>query len=296
MKLVTYRTAAGAAPTAGYLDGDVVHPLTEPGTPGTPGTPGSPGSPGASLLQLIGAGDVASRRPVGDAVPADPVQLLAPVGRGAAPPEKIIAIGMNYRDHAAEIGIDVPTTPVVFTKYANTVVGPGQTVRIPDITTQVDYEAELAVVIGRTANRVSAQDALDHVLGYACCNDVSARDLQFSEGGQWSHSKSLDTFLPLGPWIVTTEEIPDPQDLSIRCSVNGSTVQDGHTSKMVFSVAELIAFLSNGMTLRPGDIICTGTPPGVGQARSPQLFLTGGDEVTVEIEGLGSLSNPFANA
>lgn len=278
MKLVTYRTAQ-SGPTPGVLRDDLLYPLADPGV---------------SLLQLLREGDVTARKPVGPGVPLTEAHLMAPMGGGSAPPEKIMAIGMNYADHAAEIGIDVPQTPVVFTKYANTVVGPGETVRIPAITSKVDYEAELAVVIGRTASKVSAEQALDYVLGYAGSNDISARDLQFSEGGQWSRSKSLDTFLPWGPYIATRDEVGDPQDLRVKCTLNGEVVQDGHTSKMVFSVAELIAFLSAGMTLQPGDVICTGTPPGVGQARDPQLFLQDGDQVTVEVEGLGVLTNPVA--
>jgi 2-keto-4-pentenoate hydratase/2-oxohepta-3-ene-1,7-dioic acid hydratase in catechol pathway len=181
---------------------------------------------------------------------------------------------------------------VVFTKYPNTIVGPGEPIRIPPIAEQIDYEAELAVVIGRTTRNVPESEALEYVFGYANANDVSARDLQFSEGGQWTRSKSLDTFMPLGPFIVTRDEVPDPQSLSIRAILNGEVVQDGTTSKMIFSVAELVAFLSTGMTLVPGDVIITGTPPGVGMARDPQLWMKPGDEVSIEIEGLGTLTNP----
>jgi 2-keto-4-pentenoate hydratase/2-oxohepta-3-ene-1,7-dioic acid hydratase in catechol pathway len=165
-------------------------------------------------------------------------------------------------------------------------------IRIPEATKQPDYEAELAVVIGKTARKVSEAEALDHVFGYMNANDVSARDIQLGEGGQWVRGKAIDTFCPIGPYIATTDEVPDPQNLSIRCVLNGDVVQDGTTSKMIFSVAELVAFLSTGMTLLPGDIIITGTPPGVGMARDPQLWIKPGDEVTIEIEGLGSLTNP----
>ena len=195
-------------------------------------------------------------------------------------------------DHADETGPPTPGKPVLFTKNPNCIVGPGEAIRIPPITEQVDYEAELAVVIGKAARNVSESEALDHVFGYTNANDVSARDLQFSEGGQWSRSKSLDTFMPFGPFIATTDEIPDPQSLSIKATLNDETVQDGTTEKMIFSVAEIVAFLSTGMTLVPGDIIITGTPPGVGMAREPQLWMKPGDEVTIEIEGLGSLTNP----
>jgi 2,4-diketo-3-deoxy-L-fuconate hydrolase len=156
----------------------------------------------------------------------------------------------------------------------------------------VDYEAELAVVIGRPARNVSEAEAPEYVFGYANANDVSSRDLQFSEGGQWTRSKSIDTFCPIGPYIATRDEVPDPQNLSIRSILNGEVMQDGTTSKMIFSVSELVAFLSSGMTLAAGDIIITGTPPGVGMARDPQVWLKAGDEVSIEIEGLGTLTNP----
>jgi 2-keto-4-pentenoate hydratase/2-oxohepta-3-ene-1,7-dioic acid hydratase in catechol pathway len=221
-------------------------------------------------------------------VPLAEARLHAPI----AGPEKIIGIGLNYEDHAAETGADIPEKPIVFAKYPNTVIGPGETITIPPITEKADYEAELAVIIGRTARNVSESEALDHVFGYTNANDVSSRDLQFSEGGQWTRSKSIDTFCPLGPFIATTDEIEDPQDLSIRCILNGEVMQDGTTSKMIFSVAELVSFLSQGMTLVPGDVIVTGTPPGVGSARDPQVWLKDGDEVTIEIEGLGALTNP----
>src|SRR5215218_9076617 len=156
----------------------------------------------------------------------------------------------------------------------------------------LNYEDELALVIGRAARNVSESEAPGYVFGYTNANDVSSRDLQFSEGGQWTRSKSIDTFCPIGPYIATRDEIEDPQDLSIRCILNGEIMQDGTTSKMIFSVAELVSFLSQGMTLLPGDVIVTGTPPGVGSARDPQVWLKSGDEVTIEIEGLGSLTNP----
>ena len=195
-------------------------------------------------------------------------------------------------DHAEETGSPIPEKPLVFAKYPNTVIGSGEAIRIPPITQQVDYEAELAVVIGRPTKNVSEAEALEYVFGYANANDVSSRDLQFSEGGQWTRSKSIDTFCPIGPYIATRDEVPDPQNLSIRCLLNGEVMQDGTTAKMIFPVAELIAFLSSGMTLAPGDIIITGTPPGVGMARDPQVWLKAGDEVCIEIEGLSTLTNP----
>jgi 2-keto-4-pentenoate hydratase/2-oxohepta-3-ene-1,7-dioic acid hydratase in catechol pathway len=186
----------------------------------------------------------------------------------------------------------LPPRPVVFSKFTTAVIAAGEPIMMPASSRQVDYEAELAVVIGERAKNVSETEALDYVFGYANSNDVSARDLQFSEGGQWTRSKSIDTFLPLGPYVATRDEIPDPQDLYIRAILNGETVQDGTTSKMIFSVAELVSFLSRGMTLEPGDVIITGTPPGVGMARDPQLWMKPGDEITIEIEGLGTLTNP----
>lgn len=240
-----------------------------------------------SMIDLIEQG--VEKQPVGgESVALEDVKLYAPIAR----PGKVIGIGLNYEDHAAETGADIPEKPIVFAKYPNTITGPGNSILIPEITKQADYEAELAVVIGRKARHVEAGQALDYVFGYMNANDVSSRDLQFSEGGQWTRSKSIDTFAPIGPYLVTKDEIEDPQNLSVKCTLNGQVMQDGNTEKMIFSVAEIVAFLSTGMTLEPGDIILTGTPPGVGVARDPQVFLKDGDEVSIEIEGLGSLTNP----
>ncbi len=270
MKLVTYSTDGGA-PKVGHIEDDGIQPLG-----------------GGSLLEYILHGRSPDRQPGGEVVALEEASLHPPIAR----PGKIVAIGLNYEDHAEETGAPIPDKPVVFGKYPNTIVGPGAPIRIPPITEQVDYEAELAVVIGERAKNVSEAEALDYVFGYANSNDVSARDLQFSEGGQWTRSKSIDTFLPLGPYVATRDEIPDPQNLYIRAILNGETVQDGTTSKMIFSVAELVSFLSRGMTLEPGDVIITGTPPGVGMARDPQLWMKPGDKITIEIEGLGTLTNP----
>ncbi len=216
------------------------------------------------------------------------LRLAAPVTH----PEKIICVGLNYRDHAAESGQPVPEQPVLFAKFRNSLIGPGAAILLPRFApTQVDYEAELAVVIGRPARRVSASAALDYVAGYTCANDVSARDLQM-RGGQWLHGKAVDTFLPLGPWLVTADEIADPQKLRIRCSIDGEVLQDSSTREMVFGVAELVSFISQTVTLSPGDVISTGTPPGVGSARKPPRYLRAGDQVTVSIEGIGDLTNP----
>jgi 2-keto-4-pentenoate hydratase/2-oxohepta-3-ene-1,7-dioic acid hydratase in catechol pathway len=215
------------------------------------------------------------------------VDPLPPIDR----PGKIVAVGRNYHEHAAEEGLDAPQDPILFTKFPSSVIGDGADVvwRAAD-TGQVDYEAELAVVIGRTARDLPVESALDVVLGYACLNDVSARDLQFGDG-QWVRGKSLDTFCPFGPWIVTTDDILDPGTLGIRCIVNGETLQDANTSEMVHGVAELLAFCSRYMTLEPGDVIATGTPGGVGVFREPPRFLGEGDEVVVEIDRIGRLTN-----
>jgi 2-keto-4-pentenoate hydratase/2-oxohepta-3-ene-1,7-dioic acid hydratase in catechol pathway len=225
-------------------------------------------------------------RAVPDRVQAQ-ITVLPPIGR----PGKIIAVGRNYHEHAAEEGQAAPADPVLFAKFPTSLVGDGADIawRAAD-TGQVDYEAELAVVIGRTARDVPASRAFDHVLGYTCLNDVSARDLQFGDG-QWVRGKSLDTFCPMGPWIVTADELPDPAVLGIRCLVNGEVVQDARTSEMVNDVPHLIAFCSRFMTLEPGDVIATGTPGGVGVFRQPPRFLGDGDEVVVDIDRIGRLVN-----
>jgi 2-keto-4-pentenoate hydratase/2-oxohepta-3-ene-1,7-dioic acid hydratase in catechol pathway len=207
-------------------------------------------------------------------------------------PGKIVCVGLNYRDHAAEGGMDLPKAPLLFAKWPNTLIGHGDPVVLPPETTQVDYEAELGVVIGRSARRVSERDALDHVSGYICVNDVSARDMQFADG-QWTRGKSPDTFCPVGPRLVPREEIDDPQALAIRCIVNGEALQDSSTAQMIFSVAEIISYASQVITLEPGDLIATGTPAGVGVFRDPKVLLSDGDEVSVEVEGLGTLTNPI---
>ena len=223
-----------------------------------------------------------------------PLQPLASVTLGAPIPEprKVIGVGRNYREHARELGNEAPTEPVLFAKFATSVIGPEEPILIPSAAKQVDYEAELGVVIGSRASEVSAATALEHVAGYTCLNDVSARDLQFPPV-QWTRGKAIDTFCPLGPHLVTRDEIPDPQALRIRCWLNGEVMQDSSTAEMIFSVADLVSFISQTITLLPGDIIATGTPPGVGVARTPPRFLQPGDEVTVEIERIGRLTNPL---
>lgn len=229
--------------------------------------------------------DPGSAAPDGPPRRLDEVRLTAPIPA----PGKIICIGLNYRDHAAEAGMPVPEEPVLFAKFANSVVGDGAEVHVPAIVEEVDWEAELAVVIGRPGRDIPLEDALDHVAGYACANDLSGRVLQ-RRGGQWTRGKAIDGFLPLGPWLTTADEVPDPQDLRIQCHVNGETVQDSSTSQMVFGVAALIAEISRTITLEPGDLISTGTPPGVGMGMKPPRYLADGDEVVVEIERLGRLT------
>jgi 2-keto-4-pentenoate hydratase/2-oxohepta-3-ene-1,7-dioic acid hydratase in catechol pathway len=258
MKLVRYD--AGGVARVGIVEGDVVH---DAGTDLFDPQPGDP---------------------VG---PFDTVSVLAPV----PPPGKIVCVGRNYREHAEETGSAVPTQPQLFAKWANALVGPGASIVHPAITEQLDYEAELTVVIGRRARHVDIADALDFVYGYTCGNDVSARDLQFGDT-QWTRGKALDTFAPMGPWLVTADEIPDPQVLGIRCIVSGEMLQDSSTSEMLFSVAEIIGFTTEAITLERGDVIMTGTPPGVGVARLPQRFLHPGDTVRVEIDRIGALENP----
>lgn len=220
---------------------------------------------------------------------------LAPV----APPN-IFCIGLNYRAHAEETGAKIPENPVIFMKPTTALTNPGDPVPLPAACQrgpEVDYEAELAVVIGRAAKNVPEARALEYVLGYTCANDISARRWQkHGGGGQWIRGKSFDGFCPLGPVLVTADEIPDPQDLDVQCLLNGEAVQTGHTSDMIFSVAALIAHLSRDTTLLPGTLILTGTPPGVGFARKPPVFLADGDMVSVEIERIGALNNPVCNA
>lgn len=222
--------------------------------------------------------------------PAASLRVDAPLRR----PGKIIGIGLNYRDHAIELNMPVPARPVVFAKFANAIVGPGEAVVMPPETARLDYEAELAVVIGRPARRVPLEAALDHVFGYACANDVSARDLQFQDS-QWTPGKVCDTFLPLGPYIATADAVPEPQNLRIRLYVNGELRQDSSTAQMIFGVAELVHRLSQTMTLEPGDLILTGTPPGVAQGMKPEpRWLRPGDRLRVEIDEVGALENPVA--
>ena len=239
-----------------------------------------------SLLEVIASGADPGR--LGPALqPPCPGPLTAPLRPG-----KIVAIGLNYLDHIREAGVEQPDEPVIFSKWPSCVVGPGEPIEIPTaLTERVDWEVELAVVVGRRARRVTAADALDCVFGYTAANDVSARDLQFGDG-QWVRGKSLDTFCPLGPVICTPDEIGDPQDLALTTRVNGEVFQDSNTSEMLFGVAELLAFCSEAFTLESGDVLLTGTPWGCGEFLDPKRSLHPGDTVEVEIAGIGVLSNP----
>lgn len=226
--------------------------------------------------------------------PLHKVKLLAPIPR----PPAIIGIGLNYRDHARETGKPFPPVPILFAKLSSSVIGPYDPIHVhPDVTQRADYEAELGVVIGRRATRVQPAEALEYVFGFTVINDVSARDLQHGAeaGGQWVRGKSLDTFCPMGPSIVTRDEVPDPQNLALYTRLNGQVLQDSNTREMIFSVRDLIAFISQGITLEPGVVIATGTPHGVGDARRPPIYLKKGDLVEIEVEGIGKLRNPVEN-
>jgi 2-keto-4-pentenoate hydratase/2-oxohepta-3-ene-1,7-dioic acid hydratase in catechol pathway len=216
----------------------------------------------------------------------DEVELGPPVPN----PEKILCLGLNYPEHAAEAGLDIPPVPTFFAKFRNSLVGPTSPVVLPSASRFIDYEGELAVVIGRRCKHVSEQEALAYVAGYTICNDVSARDLQI-QTSQWTAGKAIDTFAPMGPGIVLAADIPDPQALTLITRVNGEVVQHASTSQMIFSVAETLAFLSSFMTLEPGDVIATGTPSGIGARRQPPVFLQPGDIVEVEIEPIGKIRN-----
>lgn len=263
MRILTYLTSGG--PRAAVADGDAVRPIR-----------------GAVIDVVRGA----AVEPTGEELPLDGLELAAPLRPG-----KLIGIGLNYRDHAAETGKAVPATPLLFAKLPTSVTGPAGPVVLPGYSSEPDFEGELAVVIGRAARGVSRGRALDHVFGYAVMNDVSARDRQREEP-QWVRAKGADTFAPWGPWITTADEVPDPQALRVRTWVSGELMQDGTTADMVFSVAELIEFISGSFTLEPGDVISTGTPAGVGVARTPPRFLRPGDRVRIEIDGLGAIEHP----
>jgi len=280
MKLVTFDDGSG--PAAGVLVGEAIVPAAKLG---------APAQSVRGLLAALDADDLAqlgNRAAASDAaVELGGVKLHPPV----PDPEKIICLGLNYRDHAVEANQEIPEHPRWFAKFANSLIGDGEPVVLPESHPDfVDYEAELAVVIGAPAHNVSESDALSHVAGAMPFNDVSARDLQL-QNPLWTSGKAIDTFAPCGPALVTLDEAGDLGNLTLRTRINGEVVQEGSTSEMIFSVAELVAWLSRTMTLVPGDIIATGTPAGVGGFKG--LFLTDGDTVEVEVEGLGAVRNPI---
>lgn len=286
MKLVTYQHAGSSPQLGAVVDGKVINlaQASEGKLPNDMRAFVEMGDAALAQAQAIvdkGAGS--------DAVAESDVKLLAPIRN----PSKVIAIGLNYMDHVRESGGQVPSLATMFCKYPSSIIGPGEAIRWdPSLTQKVDFEAELALVIGKRASKVREEDAYDYILGYLNCHDVSARDLQLEKGDQWIMGKSLDTFCPLGPYLVTKDEIPDPHNLSIKCLVNGEALQDSSTKELIFKIPYLIAYLSRGITLEPGDVITTGTPDGVGAFRKPPIFLKDGDVVTVEVEGLGQLTNP----
>ncbi len=247
----------------------------------------------ADVLSFLRAGDAAIQKANemlashGAVIPRSEVKIEAPI----PVPPKFICIGLNYLDHAKESGMDVPTTPIVFAKYSNAVIGPDEAIEIPTVSNEVDYEAEFAFVIGKEGRNIPKDDWENYVFGYTIVNDVSARDYQLATS-QWTIGKTFDTFGPMGPSIVSKDEIADPHNLRIGLDLNGQTLQDSSTKQLIFRIPDLMEHLSKVMTLVPGDIISTGTPPGVGMARKPPVFMKPGDEVVVKIEGIGELRNP----
>ena len=284
MKLLTFLVEGKARP--GVLKGEQVVDLAAAGLPA---------GPHGGLIEIARGGDAMVERarkamndPKAKTYALSAVKVLPPIRQ----PSKIVAIGLNYIDHCKETNLPVPTVPVPFSKFTSSVCGPYDDIVWPAaVTKEVDYEVELGVVIGRRALNVAEKDALDYVMGYTVVNDVSARDLQFLGPKQWDRSKSLDTFCPWGPYIVTRDEVPDPHVLPLRTVLNGKEVQNSNTKNLIFNVPKVISFLSQGVTLLPGDLIPTGTPAGVGFRRSPPVFLKDGDECVCEVEGIGALRN-----
>ena len=283
MKLITYQLA-DKKPQLGAIVNDYVININQ----------ASDGELPDNMLGFLQLGEIAMTA-AGEIVmnarsdiALDSVKLLSPITN----PSKVIAIGLNYMDHIRESGMEIPSLATMFCKYPSSIIGSDEDICWrTSLTDQVDYEAELAVVIGRTARHVSQANAFDYIAGYMNCNDVSARDLQFMPGDQWLRGKCLDTFCPLGPYLATHDEIADPHNLSIKCLVNGEALQDSNTTEMIYKIPYLIEYLSQAFTLYPGDVIATGTPHGVGAFRKPPIWLKNGDVVAIEIEGLGRLVN-----
>lgn len=256
------------------------------------------GKPSLTMLGLVERGlsyvkeievkisDISEREEKGLVLPLDELVLKAPLPN----PGKVVCVGLNYMDHCREQNVEPPKAPLIFSKWSSCVVGPKENVILPKESTQVDYEAELGVIFGSKAKHIKEADVYSQIFGYVIVNDISARDVQFSDG-QWARGKSYDTFAPCGPYLVTADEINDPQNLSISCKVNGKVLQDSNTNEMIFNIKEVVSYLSKGFTFNPGDLLSTGTPDGVGVFRDPQIFLEDGDEMVIEIEGLGTLVN-----
>lgn len=280
MRLVTYMSP-GETALAGVLVEERVFSLQPAGF--------------ADVLSVI-AGGAAARASIKSYLKAAPaaagkdlsrVVLLAPVPK----PPKLICVGLNYRDHAAEAGMEIPSVPTIFSKFNTAITGPGAPIILPKNSRKPDYEAEFAVVIGTGGRHIPADEWREHVFGYMCLNDVSARDFQLATS-QWLMGKTFDTFAPCGPWLTTADEIDDPHNLDISLTINGETLQDSNTKHLIFGIPALIEFLSSAFTLEPGDIITTGTPAGVGFSKKPPRWLKPGDDVVVKIQGLGELRNP----
>ncbi len=247
-----------------------------------------------SMIDLIAGGADALQQASeasGGEVPLDTVKLMAPVPR----PPKIICVGLNYRDHAIESNMQIPTVPTIFCKFATAVIGPGDNIVLPKNSSQPDYEAEFAFVVGKGGRNIEADNWADHVFGYMNLNDVSARDVQLATT-QWVMGKTFDTFCPMGPYLVTADEVADPHNLDISLEIHGEVLQNSNTKHLIFRIPELIAHLSSVFTLEPGDVVSTGTPSGVGFARKPPRYLIPGDECIVKVQGLGELKNPVVGA
>ncbi|MEO8097935.1 MAG: fumarylacetoacetate hydrolase family protein [Acidobacteriota bacterium] len=266
MKLVTF-VRDGAKPEAGVIRGEQVVGL------------------GMDMLSVCAADRIPEA--TGPAYDLSAVKIIAPVPR----PNKVICVGLNYRDHAAESRAEIPTVPTIFNKFPNVVIGPGAPIILPKASRKPDYEAEFAFVIGKGGRHIPQARAMEHVFGYTIINDVSARDFQTATT-QWLMGKTFDTFCPMGPWIVTADEITDPHALDISLEIGGETLQKSNTREMVFDLPKLIEYISTVVTLEPGDVCATGTPAGVGFARKPPRWLKAGEEVTVRISGIGALTNP----